>query len=139
MFQPEIGEFFTWLDLVSRRFVALRLLFLRLQLQGFDGGAAGILDLFCCKGLPVGDVFKEHVLAHLHAAFVQKIDLADLPSSLNEIQAGNPTMGGAYSIEEIEAEHIRQVLARSKNLQQAATILKLDPTTLLRKRKSLNL
>ena len=69
----------------------------------------------------------------------EKIDLADLPSSLNEIQAGNPTMGGAYSIEEIEAEHIRQVLARSKNLQQAAAILKLDPTTLLRKRKSLNL
>jgi NtrC-family two-component system response regulator AlgB len=48
-------------------------------------------------------------------------------------------VGGAYSVEEIEAEHIRRVLGRSKNLQQAAAILKLDPTTLLRKRKSLNL
>jgi NtrC-family two-component system response regulator AlgB len=68
-----------------------------------------------------------------------QIDVPDLPSSLSDARVENPVLGGAYSIEEIEAEHIRQVLARSKNLQQAATILKLDPTTLLRKRKSLNL
>jgi NtrC-family two-component system response regulator AlgB len=67
------------------------------------------------------------------------IDVIDLPSSLSETSEKSPTVGGAYSIEEIEAEHIRQVLARSKNLQQATAILKLDPTTLLRKRKSLNL
>jgi NtrC-family two-component system response regulator AlgB len=68
-----------------------------------------------------------------------EIDLIDLPSSLSETPAESPAVGGAYSVEEIEAEHIRQVLSRSKNLQQAAAILKLDPTTLLRKRKSLNL
>jgi NtrC-family two-component system response regulator AlgB len=69
------------------------------------------------------------------------IDVADLPSSLNDTveKEKSPALGGAYSIDEIEAEHIRQVLARSKNLQQAAAILKLDPTTLLRKRKSLGL
>jgi NtrC-family two-component system response regulator AlgB len=69
----------------------------------------------------------------------EQIEVTDLPSSLGEVLARSPAVGGAYSIEEIEAEHIRQILARSKNLQQAATILKLDPTTLLRKRKSLNL
>jgi NtrC-family two-component system response regulator AlgB len=69
----------------------------------------------------------------------EQIELADLPSSLSETSAETPVVGGAYSVEEIEAEHIRQVVARSKNLQQAAAILKLDPTTLLRKRKSLNL
>src|SRR5476651_575195 len=69
----------------------------------------------------------------------EQIEVTDLPSSLGETLAENPAVGGSYSIEEIEAEHIRQVLSRSKNLQQAATILKLDPTTLLRKRKSLNL
>ncbi|HUB66655.1 MAG TPA: sigma-54 dependent transcriptional regulator [Candidatus Methylacidiphilales bacterium] len=69
----------------------------------------------------------------------EQIDVADLPSWLSESAPTSPVIGGAYSIEEIEAEHIRQVLARSKNLQQAAAILKLDPTTLLRKRKSLNL
>jgi NtrC-family two-component system response regulator AlgB len=68
-----------------------------------------------------------------------QIDLMDLPSSLSEEKTETPEIGRSYSIEEIEAEHIRQVLARSKNLQQAAAILKLDPTTLLRKRKSLNL
>ena len=69
----------------------------------------------------------------------EQIEVTDLPSSLSETLAESPAVGGSYSIEEIEAEHIRQVLSRSKSLQQAATILKLDPTTLLRKRKSLNL
>jgi len=68
------------------------------------------------------------------------IDVVDLPTSLSEVSSSTrPAVGGDCSVEEVEAEHIRQVLARSKNLQQAATILKLDPTTLLRKRKSLNL
>ena len=69
----------------------------------------------------------------------EQIDVTDLPSSLSDAVVESPAVGGTYSIEEIEAEHIRQVLARSKSIQQAATILKLDPTTLLRKRKSLNL
>ena len=68
-----------------------------------------------------------------------EIDLIDLPPSLSESADENPMMGGSYTVDEIEAEHIRQVLRRSKNLQQAATVLGLDPTTLLRKRKSLNL
>jgi len=70
------------------------------------------------------------------------IDLPDLPASLSaegEASGDTPELGGAHSLDEIEAEHIRRVLARSKNLAQAAEILKLDPTTLLRKRKSLGL
>ncbi len=69
----------------------------------------------------------------------EEIELTDLPPSLSESPEKTPVIGGPYSVEEIEAEHIKQVLARSKNLQQAAVILKLDPTTLLRKRKSLDL
>jgi NtrC-family two-component system response regulator AlgB len=69
----------------------------------------------------------------------EKIDLPDLPPTLLEATPESPALGGAFSLEEIEAEHIRKVLAGSKNLQQAAAVLKLDPTTLLRKRKSLNL
>ena len=67
------------------------------------------------------------------------IEASDLPTSLGEAQVETVTLGGAYSIDEIEAEHIRRVLGRTKTLQEAAAILKLDPTTLLRKRKSLNL
>jgi NtrC-family two-component system response regulator AlgB len=69
----------------------------------------------------------------------ETIELADLPAALSDEAVESPVIGGAYSIEEIEAEHIRKVLGRSKNLQQAAEVLKLDPTTLLRKRKSLHL
>jgi NtrC-family two-component system response regulator AlgB len=68
-----------------------------------------------------------------------EIGLKDLPFLTEEIPAQKPVVGGAFSVEEIEAEHIRQVVARSKNLQQAAATLKVDPTTLLRKRKSLRL
>jgi NtrC-family two-component system response regulator AlgB len=68
----------------------------------------------------------------------ENIDLTDLPFSLNE-PAQAPALGGKFSIEAIEAEHIRQVLRKCSSLQEAATILELDPTTLLRKRKSLNL
>jgi NtrC-family two-component system response regulator AlgB len=72
----------------------------------------------------------------------EEIDLPDLPASLTALAGGpaeSPALGGAFSIEEIEAEHIRRVLAQSRNLQQAAATLKLDPTTLLRKRKTLKL
>jgi len=69
----------------------------------------------------------------------EQIQVIDLPPSLSEALGESPSVGGTYSIEEIESEHIRKVLARSKSLQQAAAILKLDPTTLLRKRKSLHL
>lgn len=69
----------------------------------------------------------------------ENIDVADLPFSANEKTAQAPALGGMFSIEEIEAEHIRQVLKRTSSLQEAAAILKLDPTTLLRKRKALHL
>lgn len=67
------------------------------------------------------------------------IEPADLPGSLSEVTSTAPALGGEFSIEQIEAEHIRKVLQRSKSVQQAATTLKIDPTTLLRKRKTLDL
>jgi NtrC-family two-component system response regulator AlgB len=68
-----------------------------------------------------------------------EIEVGDLPFSSDDVPATRPSLGGMFSIEEIEAEHIRKVLNRTSTLQEAATILKLDPTTLLRKRKSLGL
>ncbi len=57
-----------------------------------------------------------------------QIDLADLPTSLSDAAGESPAVGGSYSVDEIEAEHIRQVLARSKSIQQAAAILQLSNT-----------
>jgi NtrC-family two-component system response regulator AlgB len=69
------------------------------------------------------------------------LDVTDFPATLTdgENSGMTPFLGGEYSTEEIEAEHIRQVLARKSSIQEAAQVLKMDRSTLLRKRKSLNL
>ncbi len=67
------------------------------------------------------------------------VDAVDLPGALMQTSPLLPAVGGKFSIDEIEAEHIRQILASSKSVQDAAETLKVDPTTLLRKRKNLNL
>ncbi len=67
------------------------------------------------------------------------VDVAQLPVAISEGLPSSPFLGGEYSAEEIEAEHIRRVLARTESLQEAADLLKMDRKTLLRKRKELNL
>ena len=64
-----------------------------------------------------------------------EIGVADLPS-----QVGSPTrsgieVGGAVTLEQLEAEHIRRVLAAAASLDEAAKTLGIDPSTLYRKRK----
>jgi NtrC-family two-component system response regulator AlgB len=46
-----------------------------------------------------------------------------------------PQLGGDFSLEEIEREHISRVVARAATLEDAAAILKIDASTLWRKRK----
>ena len=63
------------------------------------------------------------------------IRLNDLPA-----QIGNPTVAGAgapeaTSLEQMEAEHIRRVLASTDTIEEAAAKLGIDPSTLYRKRK----
>jgi hypothetical protein len=45
-----------------------------------------------------------------------------------------PQVGGLFSLETIEREHIERVLARSSSLLEAARILGIDQSTLYRKR-----
>ncbi len=63
----------------------------------------------------------------------------ELPGSLAQSSAQQPYLGGDFSVEEIEAEHVRKVLARKQVLQEAATVLQMDRKTLLRRRKELKL
>lgn len=64
------------------------------------------------------------------------VGLADLPA-----QVGAPPLsravevGGAVTLDQLEAEHIRRILASTARLEEAATILGIDPSTLYRKRK----
>jgi NtrC-family two-component system response regulator AlgB len=47
----------------------------------------------------------------------------------------NPKVGDLVSLETIEEMHIRQVLAATKSLDEAARVLAMDPVTLWRRRK----
>ena len=54
-------------------------------------------------------------------------------------ETGNLQIGSDSSLEELEEAHIRSVLDRATSLESAAKILGIDPATLYRKRKRLNL
>lgn len=46
-------------------------------------------------------------------------------------------IGGRVSLEQIQNEHIRRVIATTQNLDEAAAVLAIDPATLYRRRKKL--
>ena len=47
-------------------------------------------------------------------------------------------LGGAHSLADIEAAHIRAVISKSATLDEAARTLGIEPSTLWRKRKRLS-
>ncbi|MBK7976616.1 MAG: sigma-54-dependent Fis family transcriptional regulator [Deltaproteobacteria bacterium] len=49
-----------------------------------------------------------------------------------------PTLGGDFTLDEIEREHLTRVLHRAHSLDEAARVLGVDPSTLYRKRKKLD-
>jgi NtrC-family two-component system response regulator AlgB len=66
------------------------------------------------------------------------VGLAELPAQIGAIRppaTTKMTIGGAVTLEELESEHIRQVLANTPVLDDVATVLGIDPSTLYRKRK----
>jgi NtrC-family two-component system response regulator AlgB len=70
------------------------------------------------------------------------VGLADLPERVVDGRQSNAStleLGGPWTLDEIEVEHIRRVLARSASLDAAAKTLGIDPSTLYRKRKQLGL
>jgi len=63
-----------------------------------------------------------------------RVGIEFLPENLLSGDQG-PRLGDRVSIEKIEEEHIRRVLATTKSLQEAADILGIDQATLWRRRK----
>ena len=73
-----------------------------------------------------------------------EIGLADLPERIvlptNPGPATKPIeVGGLVSLERLEVEHLRRVLASASSREEAARILGIDPSTLYRKRKQFGL
>jgi NtrC-family two-component system response regulator AlgB len=68
------------------------------------------------------------------------IALADLPA---QIGAPPPQrgieVGARVTLDQLEGEHIRRVLANTSTIEEAAEVLGIDPSTLYRKRKRFNL
>jgi NtrC-family two-component system response regulator AlgB len=67
------------------------------------------------------------------------VGLAHLPAQVGAPPAPRVEVGGAVTLEALEAEHIRRVLSASPSLDEAAQTLGVDPSTLYRKRKKLGL
>jgi NtrC-family two-component system response regulator AlgB len=68
-----------------------------------------------------------------------EVGLDDLPERIGRgptaVSGGPITVGGPVTLEALEAEHIRRVIAMSASLEEAARTLGIDPSTLYRKRK----
>jgi NtrC-family two-component system response regulator AlgB len=63
------------------------------------------------------------------------IGLADLPAQLGTPSRTDVELGGRVTLEALEEEHMRRVLARTSSIEEAAEVLGIDPSTLYRKRK----
>jgi NtrC-family two-component system response regulator AlgB len=62
-----------------------------------------------------------------------------LPNSSLHAQQAEVSIGEEFTLDQLEAAHIRKILERAPSLDSAAKTLGIDPATLYRKRKRMQL
>jgi NtrC-family two-component system response regulator AlgB len=67
------------------------------------------------------------------------IELNQLPSQIGSPVQISPEVAAPVSLDQLEAEHIRRLLASTATIEEAAAKLGIDPSTLYRKRKKFGL
>ena len=68
-----------------------------------------------------------------------RVELADLPEEVAAPCRQSVAVGSRVTLDALEAEHIKRILALTRNLDEAASTLGIDPATLYRKRSKLGL
>jgi NtrC-family two-component system response regulator AlgB len=63
------------------------------------------------------------------------IGVADLPAPVGAPPRPGIEVGSRVTLDELEAEHVRRILAATATMDEAASVLGIDPSTLYRKRK----
>ena len=112
------------------------------EVEGFSEGAAEFMESYPWPGN-----LRELRNAIERATILcrgPRIQRSDFPpmEAMGPIEGaaeGRATPGSEISLAELEEEHIRLVVDRTKNLQEAARILGIDKATLYRKRKKMQM
>jgi NtrC-family two-component system response regulator AlgB len=102
--------------------------------------SVAVMDAFAGYSWPgnlreLGNVIERAVIM----APNDTIELTDLPDEFSGAQQQVFAVGARVTLEELESEHIKRILASSRNLDDAARTLGIDPATLYRKRSRLGL
>jgi NtrC-family two-component system response regulator AlgB len=101
--------------------------------EGFTPEAEAALDAFPWPG-NVREL-RNSVERGVILSRADRVGLADLPTALATPPVPAVELGGRVTLDDLEKEHIRRVLAASASLEDAAHTLGIDPSTLYRKRK----
>jgi NtrC-family two-component system response regulator AlgB len=67
------------------------------------------------------------------------VGLADLPAPVSSPPRPGVEVGARVALDDLEAEHIRRLLATTATMEEAPSVLGIDPKTLYRKRKQYGL
>jgi NtrC-family two-component system response regulator AlgB len=68
-----------------------------------------------------------------------EIDVTHLPVRLTTAPSSKVELGGPFTLELVELEHLRRVLAATASFDEAASVLGINPSTLYRKREKYGL